>query len=90
MDGFTDSLSMTLDGGIPAKLQLVSRLLLLTLLDELASVMMDSLSLSLSRSRSPPHRVVVEPVKKLGDTEACGLGARDVSAVEAMNEFPSW
>lgn len=79
---------MTLAGGIPAKLQLVSRLLLLTALDELAKVIIDSLSLS--RSLSPlSHRVVDSPVKKLGETEACGLGASEVSVVDAMKEEPS-
>lgn len=56
--GFTVKRSMILAGGIPAILQLVSMLLRLTLLEELASVTIDSLS----RSRSPPILVDISPV----------------------------
>lgn len=77
------SRSIILAGGIPAKLQFVSMLLRRIRLDELASVMISSLSRSRSLSlRRCPYA--------LGAIDTCVLGAIDVSAVEATIELLSW
>lgn len=68
-------------------LQLSSRLLLRSRLEELASVTMDSLSRS--RSRSLSRSILLWPAK-LGDNDKCVLGAIDVSAVDATPDVLSW